>query len=71
MVDHRKLVVTRRTGESLQIIDGAGVTTRVTVGDIRGRNVRIQVDAPTEVRVVRDNAIVKERVGLAARRMET
>lgn len=50
------LVLTRREGESIVI----GDTTIVTVLEIRGGQVKIGVDAPTEVSV--DRAEVHQRL---------
>ena len=43
------LVLSRKIGESIQIAGGI----RVTVAEIRGGRVRLSIEAPTDVRVLR------------------
>lgn len=44
------LTLTRKSGESIVI----GDTIRVTVKDIRGRNVQLAIDAPRGISIYRD-----------------
>lgn len=43
------LVLSRKTGQSIQIADNIFVT----VSEVRGGRVRLSIDAPTSIRVVR------------------
>jgi carbon storage regulator len=52
------LVLTRRQGESLVIGDNH-VT--VTILDIHGERVKLSIDAPMEVKVMRKEVLTKER----------
>jgi carbon storage regulator len=51
------LIVTRRPTQTLTI--GSDIT--VTVLEIRGRQVRIGVDAPRDIAVLREEAVEKAR----------
>ena len=52
------LVLARKKNESIVIGDNIVVT----VTDIRGNTVRIGIEAPREIAVLRDNAVTKERL---------
>lgn len=43
------LVLSRKTGESIQIAGGI----RITVTEVRGGRVRLSIEAPSDVRVLR------------------
>lgn len=57
------LVVTRITGETLMI----GENIEVVVLGVSGGQVRLGINAPREIKVLRDNAIRREPIG---RRLE-
>jgi carbon storage regulator len=46
------LVITRRPGETVQI----GPDIALTVLEVRGQQVRLGIEAPVEIAVLRDNA---------------
>ena len=48
------LVLTRRSNEGIRLLTSDGQTIRVKVAGVNGSRVRLAVDAPTEVRIVRD-----------------
>jgi carbon storage regulator len=48
----RMLVLSRKTGETIQVAGQTGEI-RITVVQIRGGRVRLSIDAPREVRVMR------------------
>ena len=48
------LILSRRTGESLQIADNISIT----VSEVRGGRVRLSIDAPQTVRVVRREVLL-------------
>jgi len=50
------LILNRQTGQSIKI----GEDIVIQVLSVRGGQVRIGIDAPKDVRVVRDNAKVKD-----------
>lgn len=51
------LKITRNENQSIQI--GENIT--ITIKEINGKQARISIDAPPEVKVLRDNAIEKEK----------
>ena len=53
------LILTRRTGESLKI----GKDVAVTVLGVKGNQVRIGIDAPKDVVILRDDAKNKKKIG--------
>jgi carbon storage regulator len=55
------LVLTRKVGEKIQI--GDGIT--VTVLDVKGARVRIGIDAPGDVRIVRGELLEFAEAGSA------
>lgn len=48
------LVLSRKIGESIQIAGGI----RVTVTEVRGGRVRLSIEAPADVRVLRKEIVV-------------
>ena len=56
------LVLSRKTGESIQIAGGI----RVTVAEVRGGRVRLSIEAPADVRVLR-----KEIADMAMKKPES
>ena len=48
------LILTRRVGESLMVIEPTGEIKKVTVLGVRGNQVRIGVDAPLTTKVHRE-----------------
>ncbi len=56
------LVLSRKTGESIQIAGGI----RVTVAEVRGGRVRLSIEAPADVRVLR-----KEIADIAIKKPES
>jgi carbon storage regulator len=56
------LVLTRKTDESIKI--GENVT--ITIVDVSGTKVRIGVDAPKEIRVIRSEVYETEKLNSAA-----
>ena len=50
------LVLTRKTGESIQIDENISVT----VSQVRGGRVRLSIDAPRDVRVVRKEVLERD-----------
>lgn len=71
MSNAKKLCLTLKPGESFQITDSAGVEFEIRVSEVRGRNVRHQIDAPPSIRIVRDGAVVREPSQMVGRRIET
>ena len=55
------LVLTRRRNESIILTLADGSTIRVMVANVRGAKVQLAVDAPAEVRVVREELLTTER----------
>jgi len=51
------LKITRNENQSFQI--GENIT--VTIEEINGKQARISIDAPPEVKILRDDAIKKEK----------
>lgn len=49
------LVLTRRVGESIQINDDI----KVTVIDVKGKNIRIGIAAPKETKIYREELFLK------------
>ena len=49
------LVLTRKIGESIQINDDI----KITIVDIKGKNIRIGIEAPKETKVYREELFVK------------
>ena len=56
------LVLSRRKGESIVI----GDQVRVTVVEIHGRRVRLAIDAPAEVKVLRAELVNEEATRIVA-----
>jgi carbon storage regulator len=56
------LVLSRRKGESIVI----GDQVRVTVVEIHGRRVRLAIDAPAEVKVLRAELVDEEATRIVA-----
>lgn len=52
------LSFTRKSKQPFQI--GENIT--VTIEEIKGQSARVSVDAPREIKVLRDDAIKKEKV---------
>ena len=50
------LVLSRKIGESIQIAGGI----RVTVTEVRGGRVRLSIEAPADVRVLRKEIVANE-----------
>jgi len=49
------LVLTRRIGESIQINDDV----KVTIIEVKGRNIRIGIQAPKETKIYREELFLK------------
>jgi len=49
------LVLTRKVGESIQINDDV----KITVIEVKGRNIRIGIDAPKTTKVYREEVFLK------------
>lgn len=50
------LVLSRRTGETICIVHGATLI-RVTITQIQGNQVKVSLDAPSEVMIVREELL--------------
>jgi len=51
------LKITRNENQSFQI--GENIT--ITIEEINGKQARISIDAPPEVKILRDDATIKEK----------
>ncbi|MEZ6124753.1 MAG: carbon storage regulator [Planctomycetaceae bacterium] len=51
------LVLSRKTGESIQIADNIFVT----VSDVKGGRVRLSIEAPAEIRIVRQEVLERHQ----------
>ena len=51
------LVLSRKSGESIQIADNV----EITVGEVRGGRVRLLINAPETIRIVRQEVLPLER----------
>tara|TARA_B100000686_G_scaffold343531_1_gene424542 strand:- start:3055 stop:3294 length:240 start_codon:yes stop_codon:yes gene_type:complete len=49
------LVLTRRIGESIQINDDI----KITIVEVKGKNIRVGIEAPKETKVYREELFVK------------
>jgi len=63
--EREMLVLTRRKAESIEISIG-GTVVRIVVSSIAGDRVRIGIDAPREVRIVRAELAEQDRQRPAA-----
>jgi len=52
------LTISRKASQSIQI--GEDIT--VTIKEINGQEARVSIDAPPETKILRDNAIKKEKI---------
>jgi carbon storage regulator len=48
------LILTRKPGESLYVLYKDGQTIKVTVVEIKGNQIRLGIDAPSELRIYRE-----------------
>ena len=51
------LIITRTEKQSFQI----GENIIVTIEEIKGKQARVSIDAPPEVKILRDDAVKKEK----------
>ena len=54
------LVLSRKSGESIQIADNISIT----VTEVKGGRVRLSIDAPRSVRIVRREILVDEATAI-------
>lgn len=54
------LTLSRRTGETICIVHGATLI-RVTITQISGNQCRVSIDAPSEVKIVREELYARDR----------
>jgi carbon storage regulator CsrA len=55
------LIVTRSKGESITLIEKDGTITKITISTVKGGQVKLAVEAPLTVRVLRTEVHEAER----------
>lgn len=71
MADRRRLVITRRPGETFDLHFDGDVKVTVTVAEVRGNHVRHRIEAPPSVTVIRDDVVATPPNRMVGRRIET
>jgi len=54
------LVLSRKLGESIQIADNISIT----IAEVRGGRVRLSIDAPRSVRIVRQEILARDATSM-------
>ena len=71
MADRGRLFITRRPGETIDLHYEGDLTVTVTTAAVSKSRVRLLIEAPTSVRVIRDDAQVVRGSDLVRRRSDT
>lgn len=56
-VNRGRLTLTRKVGQTIEIIAGEGFSITVSIQSVKGSNIRVNVQAPREFRVLRGELI--------------